>query len=68
MHTKNLYSETHKKCKKHAPKKYKKMKKTQKLQKSHQKCQKRYIGDNRYIAGVFTILVIPDNQLSPYRG
>jgi hypothetical protein len=28
----------------------------------------RYIGDNQYIAGIFTILVIPDNQLSPYRG
>jgi hypothetical protein len=27
-----------------------------------------YIGDNRYIAGVFTILVIPDNQVSPYLG
>ena len=42
-------------------------KNTQKLQKLHQKCQKWYIGDNWYIAGVFTILVIPDNQLSPYR-
>jgi hypothetical protein len=29
---------------------------------------RRYIGDNLYIAGVFTILVIPDNQLSPYLG
>jgi hypothetical protein len=28
----------------------------------------RYIGDNQFIAGIFTILVIPDNQLSPYRG
>jgi hypothetical protein len=27
-----------------------------------------HLGDNRYIAGVFTILVIPDNQLSPSWG
>jgi hypothetical protein len=28
--------------------------------------KKWYVGENRFIAGIFTILVTPDNQLSSY--
>jgi hypothetical protein len=56
MHTKNLHYYTHKKCKKNAPKKYKKMKKT------HRNCKNHTKNAQNDISGITDILP----GLSPY--
>jgi hypothetical protein len=53
---------------KNAPKKYTKLKTTHRNCKNHTKNAKNDISGITDMLPGFTMLVIPDNQISPYRG